>query len=180
LGRADGARDNFLEDNMLASVDDLFLDFLKDIYFAEKKILKSIPKLVKGAQNAELKAALTEHRAETEGQIERLQQVFEILGKPARAKTCEAINGLFEEADELFEDTEAGAVRDAGIVACAQAVEHYEMARYGALIAWAKLAGKGELVTLLQETLEQEKKADELLNKLGTAKVNPEALKQAA
>jgi len=165
---------------MLASVDDLFLDFLKDIYFAEKKILKTIPKLVKGAAHEELKAALTEHRAETEGQIERLQQVFEILGKPARAKTCEAINGLFEEADELFEDTEVGPVRDAGIVACAQAVEHYEMARYGALIAWAELEKQSEIVALLRQTLEEEKKADALLNKLGSSKVNPGALKKAA
>jgi ferritin-like metal-binding protein YciE len=165
---------------MLSSVDDLFLDFLKDIYFAEKKILKTMPKLVKGAANSELKSALTEHRAETEGQIERLQQVFEIIGKPARAKTCEAINGLFEEADELFEDTESGPVRDAGIVACAQAVEHYEMARYGALIAWAQLEKKDEIVKLLKETLEEEKKADSLLSKLAASKVNADALKKAA
>jgi len=165
---------------MLSSVDDLFLDVLKDIYFAEKKILKTIPKLVRGATSPDLKAALTEHRHETEGQIERLQQVFEHLGKPARAKTCEAINGLFEEADELFEDTEAGPVRDAGIVACAQAVEHYEMARYGALIAWAKASKHGDIAKLLQETLDQEKKADALLNKLGTDKINAEALREAA
>jgi len=165
---------------MLSSVDDLFLDFLKDIYFAEKKILKTMPKLVKGAVNSELKTALAEHRAETEEQIERLQQIFEIIGKPARAKTCEAINGLFEEADELLEETEAGPVRDAGIIACAQAVEHYEMARYGALIAWAQLEKKDEVVKLLKETLEQEKKADSLLNKLAASKVNPDALKKAA
>jgi ferritin-like metal-binding protein YciE len=165
---------------MLSNADDLFLDFLKDIYFAEKKILKSIPKLVKGATSPELKEALTAHRHETEGQFERLTQVFEHLGKPARGKTCEAINGLFEESDELFEDTEAGHIRDAGIVACAQAVEHYEMARYGALIAWAKAAKKTEIANLLQQTLDEEKKADALLNKLGNDKINAEALKEAA
>ena len=165
---------------MLSSVDDLFFDFLKDIYFAEKKILKSIPKLVRGATNPDLKTALTNHRQETEGQIERLQQVFEIIGKAARAKTCEAINGLVDEADELMEDTEAGPVRDAGIVACAQAIEHYEIARYGALIAWAKLAKKSDIMSLLQQTLDEEKNANSLLNKIGIDKVNPDALKQVA
>lgn len=165
---------------MIKTVDDLFLDFLKDIYFAEKKILKSLPKMMRASSNPELKTALSEHREETEGQIERLQKVFEILGKPARAKTCEAINGLVEEADELFEASEAGTVRDAGIVACAQAIEHYEIARYGALIAWAKADKKEEIAQLLQEILDQEKKADALLNKLGVSKINNEALKAAA
>jgi ferritin-like metal-binding protein YciE len=165
---------------MLSSLDDLFLDFLKDIYFAEKKILRSIPKLVRGATNPDLKTALTNHREETEGQIERLQQVFEIIGKPARAKTCEAINGLVEECDELFEDTEPDSIRDAGIVACAQAIEHYEIARYGALIAWAKLAKKTDIITLLQQTLDEEKNANTLLNKIGVDKVNPDALKQVS
>ncbi len=165
---------------MIHNTDELFLDFLRDIYYAEKKILKTLPKLVRGAQDPALKEALTHHRNETEGQIERLQQVFEHLGKPARAKTCEAINGLFEEADELFEDTEVGPVRDAGIVACAQAVEHYEMARYGALIAWAKGGKHSEIVTLLQETLTQEKAADAKLNDLGAKTINPAALKVAA
>ena len=165
---------------MLSSVDDLFFDFLKDIYFAEKKILKSIPKLVRGATSPDLKTALTNHRQETEGQIERLQQVFEIIGKAARAKTCEAINGLVDEADELMEDTEAGSIRDAGIVACAQAIEHYEIARYGALIAWATLAKKSDITSLLQQTLDEEKNANSLLNKIGIDKVNPDALKQVA
>jgi ferritin-like metal-binding protein YciE len=165
---------------MFESVDDLFLDFLKDIYFAEKKILRTMPKLVKGAASPELKEALTQHRQETEGQIERLQQVFELIGKPARAKTCEAINGLFEESDELFEDTEVGAVRDAGIIACAQAVEHYEMARYGALIAWARAQKKSDIVSLLQQTFDEEKNADGILTKLGASKINTEALAKAA
>lgn len=165
---------------MIENVDDLFLDFLRDIYFAEKKILRTMPKLVKGAASPELKDALTLHRQETEGQIERLQQVFELIGKPARAKTCEAINGLFEESDELFEDTEIGVVRDAGIIACAQAVEHYEMARYGALIAWAKVQNNSDVVKLLQQTLDEEKNADSILTKLGAGKINTEALAKAA
>jgi ferritin-like metal-binding protein YciE len=164
---------------MLESIDDLFLDFLKDIYFAEKKILRTMPKLIKGTTSPDLKEALTLHRQETEGQIERLQRVFEIIGKPARAKTCEAINGLFEESDELFEDTEAGPVRDAGIVACAQAVEHYEIARYGALIAWAKVLKKADVVELLQQTLSEEKNTDVILTKLGSGKINSEALAKA-
>jgi ferritin-like metal-binding protein YciE len=165
---------------MLTSVDDLFLDFLKDIYFAEKKILKSIPKLVRGATNPDLKTALTNHRQETEAQIERLQQVFEIIGRAARAKTCEAINGLVDEADELIEDSESGSIRDAGIVACAQAIEHYEIARYGALIAWAKNTKKSDIISLLQQTLDEEKNANALLNKIGMDKVNLAALKQVS
>src|ERR1700731_1281677 len=165
---------------MLTSVDDLFLDFLKDIYFAEKKILKSIPKLVRGATNPDLKTALTNHRQETEAQIERLQKVFEIIGRAARAKTCEAINGLVDEADELIEDSESGSIRDAGIVACAQAIEHYEIARYGALIAWAKNTKKSDIISLLQQTLDEEKNANALLNKIGMDKVNLAGLKQVS
>ena len=164
---------------MISSVSDLFLDFLKDIYFAEKAVLKSLPKMARASTNPDLKAALTQHRDETEGQIERLQRVFELIGKPVRSKTCEAINGLIEEANELFEDSEAGNIRDAGIVACAEAVEHYEIARYGALIAWAKAEKKSDIAALLQQTLDEEKKADALLTKLGLEKINPDALKAA-
>lgn len=164
---------------MLSSIDDVFFHFLRDIFYAERQILKSLPKMAKAASSPDLKKALTEHREETEGHVERLQKVFEQLGRPARAKTCEAINGLIEESEELIESTHEGPVRDAGIVACAQAIEHYEMARYGALIAWAKTGGHTEILGLLQETLEEEKKADTLLNKLASDKINEEA-KQAA
>lgn len=135
--------------------------------------------MARASTNSELKAALTQHREETEGQIERLQKVFELIGKPVRAKTCEAINGLIEEAHELFEDSEPGNIRDAGIVACAQAIEHYEIARYGALIAWAKAEKKSDIVAQLQQTLDEEKKTDSLLTKLGLEKINPDALKAA-
>jgi ferritin-like metal-binding protein YciE len=160
----------------MENFDNLFLHFLKDIYYAERQILKSLPKLAKAAQSPDLKKAFTEHREETQGQIERLQQVFELLGKRAQGVTCEAINGLIEECEELLEEhKEPSAVRDAGLIACGQAVEHYEMARYGALIAWAKAAGHTDVVTLLQETLDQEKKADTLLNSLAVQKINGQA-----
>ena len=140
--------------------DELFMHFLKDVYYAERQILKALPKMAKAAQSPQLKAAFTEHRVETQGQIERLQQVFDLLGKRAQTVTCEAINGLIEECEELLEDhKDASAVRDAGLIACGQAVEHYEMARYGALVAWAKAGGHKEVVGLLQATLDEEKKS---------------------
>ena len=115
-----------------------------------------------------------------DGQVERLQKAFEALGKRARGKTCEAINGLIEEGDEIVEEFEQGPVRDAGIVACAQAVEHYEMARYGTIVAWAKAVGADDVARLMQETLDEEKKADSTLNQLAQRVVNQQAVKQAA
>ncbi len=158
---------------------DLFLDTLKDIYFAERQILKALPKMTKAAQDPTLKQGFTAHREETEGQVERLQEVFELLGKRAQGKTCEAIKGIIEECEELLEEaTEPSAVRDAGLIACGQAVEHYEMARYGALIAWAGALGKKDVVALLQANLDQEKKADALLTQV-SGSVNPQAAKAA-
>ena len=122
------------------TLDDLFLTTLKDIYFAERQILKALPKMAKAAENPQLRQAFTAHREETEGQVERLQQIFESLGKRAQGVTCEAIKGLIEECEELLEEAkEPSPVRDAGLIACGQAVEHYEMARYGALIAWDRI-----------------------------------------
>jgi len=164
----------------MQTVNDLFLLFLKDIYFAERQILRALPKMAKAAQSEQLKKALLQHREETETQVERLVQVFEQLGKRAQGVTCEAIKGLVEETEEVIEDFKAGAVRDAGLVACAQAVEHYEMARYGALIAWAKASGLNDAVKLLEETLAEEKKADTLLNELANSQINKEAVKSAA
>jgi ferritin-like metal-binding protein YciE len=159
---------------------DLLLTFMQDVYYAERQILKALPKMAKAAQNEELKQAFTHHREETQGQVERLQQAFEALGKRARGQTCEAINGLIEEGEEVIEEFPEGSVRDAGLAACAQAVEHYEMARYGALIAWAKVAGQNEIVRLMQATLAEEKQADSLLNDLASKHLNQQALKQAA
>jgi ferritin-like metal-binding protein YciE len=163
----------------IKTANDLTLHFLKDIYYAERQILKALPKMVKAAESPELKQAFTMHREETQGQVERLQTVFEALGKRAQGVTCEAINGLIEECEELVEQTEAGPVRDAGLIACAQAVEHYEVARYGALIAWLHGAGMAEAAKPLEETLLQEKAADSKLNELALGVLNEKA-KQAA
>ncbi len=163
----------------MKTVDDLFLHFLQDIYYAERQLLKGLPKMAKGATEPALKEALLAHRDETANQIERLEQVFEMVGKRARGVPCEAIKGLIEETEEVLEETEVGPVRDAGLLACGQAVEHYEMARYGALIAWAQEAGYKEATSLLQQTLEEEKKADRLLNDLAVKhiKLNDLAVK---
>ena len=162
------------------SVNDLLLNFMQDIYYAERQITKALPKMAKAAQSQQLKEAFTHHREETQGQIERLQKAFEVIGKRARGQTCEAVNGLIEETEEVIEEFPEGSVRDAGLAACAQAVEHYEIARYGALIAWAKAMGQNEIVSLLEETLTEEKKADSLLNDLANKDINQQAVKQAA
>lgn len=156
-------------------LDDLFLDTLKDIYYAEKQILRNLPKMAKAAQSAELKRALETHRDETEQQVERLEQIFETLGKPARGKTCQAIVGIVEESQEVMEDYKNTAALDPGLLAAAQAVEHYEISRYGTLIAWAKELGLTDAVKGLTRTLEEEKKTDELLTKLAEQALNPSA-----
>jgi len=125
------------------TLNDLILNFMQDIYYAERQILKALPKMAKAAQSDDLKQALMHHREETEGQVERVQKAFDALGKRARARTCEAINGLIEEGEEVIEEFAEGTVRDAGILANAQAVEHYEMARYGTVIEWAKRPRRG-------------------------------------
>jgi ferritin-like metal-binding protein YciE len=162
------------------SLNDLMLSFMQDVYYAERQILKALPKMAKAAQNDKLKQALLHHREETQGQVERLQKAFEALGRRARGQTCEAINGLVEEGEEVIEEFPAGVVRDAGILANAQAVEHYEMARYGTIIAWAKACGEDQVARLMHETLEEEKKADTLLNSLAKGGLNEQAVKRAA
>jgi ferritin-like metal-binding protein YciE len=164
----------------MKNLDDLFLHFLKDIYYAERQILKALPKMAKAAQSDKVRQAFTVHREETQQQIERLQQVFEQIGKRAAGTTCEAINGIIEEAQELLEEfKEPSPVRDAGLIASGQAVEHYEMARYGALVAFAKAGGHQEVVALLQQTLDEEKKTDTLLNELANKEINVQAAKAA-
>ena len=164
----------------MKTIDDLILHFLQDIYYAERQLLKALPKMAKAAEEPALKEAFLAHRDETVHHIERLDQVFEKLGKRAKAIPCEAIKGLLEEGEELVEQTEAGPVRDAGLVACGQAIEHYEMARYGAMIAWAKVGKHAEIVGLLQKTLDEEKEADTLLNSLANKEINAKAAKMAA
>jgi ferritin-like metal-binding protein YciE len=161
-------------------LEDLFLDGIKDIYYAEKKILKALPKMAKGAEAEEVSAAFQKHRDETENQVERLEQIFDMLGKAARGKTCPAIDGIIEEGSEILEEYDGSPAIDAGLVAAAQAVEHYEIARYGTLIAWAEELGMKDAVKLLQTTLEEESATDEALNALGEGGVNERAMQEAA
>src|ERR1700686_1513852 len=141
-------------------LNDLFYDTLKDIYFAERQILKSLPKMAKAAKSAELRQAFLTHRDETEVHVERLQQVFEIAGKRAQGKTCEAIKGILEEGEEIMEEYSGSEALNAGLLAAAQAVEHYEMSRYGTLKTWAGQLGLKDAVSLLDETLQEEKETD--------------------
>ena len=154
---------------------ELFTETLKDIFYAEKQILRALPKMARAAQAPELKKAFEDHRAETEGHVDRLEQVFELLDKPARGKTCDAIMGIIEEAKEVMEDFKGGEALDAGLTASAQAVEHYEMARYGTLKTWATQLGMKDAAKLLDETLQEEMKADKLLSQIATSTINKKA-----
>jgi ferritin-like metal-binding protein YciE len=162
------------------TLSDLFLAQLKDIYYAEKKIFRTLPKMVKAAQAPELKQAFTAHREETQGQIERLEQVFEMLGKRPQTKPCEAINGIVAEGEETIEDFGESAAIDTGLVAAGQAVEHYEMARYGALNAWAGQLGMSEAAALLNQTLQEEMKAERLLTQIAKRKADQTAATKMA
>jgi ferritin-like metal-binding protein YciE len=162
------------------TLDNLFYDTLKDIYYAEKKIVKALPKMAKATQNAKLQAAFEKHREETEGQIERLEQVFAILGKRAQGNTCPAIDGILEEGEEIMEEYKDTPALDAGLVAAAQAVEHYEITRYGTLKRWATLLGMKDAAKLIDQNLQEESKTDDSLTKLADTEVNDEAMKKAA
>jgi len=161
------------------TLDDLFHETLKDIYYAEKKILTALPKMAKAAQSEELQAAFEKHEGETEGQVDRLEKVFELIDQPAKGKTCDAINGIVEESKEIMKEFRGSAALDAGLLAAAQAVEHYEISRDGTLKTWAKELGLDEAASLLEETLQEEKKTDEALTELAESAVNQEA-QQAA
>ena len=160
-------------------LDDLFLDTLKDIYYAERKILKALPKMAKAAQSPELKAAFEKHEDETEGQVERLQKVFEILGKQPRGKVCPAIDGIIEEGEEIMDEFKGSTALDAGLVSAAQAVEHYEITRYGTLKRWAQELGMKDAVRLLDQTLAEESKTDEALTGIADPVANQKAKKAA-
>jgi ferritin-like metal-binding protein YciE len=153
----------------------LFEEELKDIYWAEKALTKAIPKMIKNATSADLIDALENHLMETEEQVKRVEQVFELTGKKAVAKKCEAMEGLIKEAGEIMEDCEEGAMRDAGIISAGQKVEHYEIASYGTLRQFAETLGLSEAVALLEETLNEEKIADEKLTEVALNAVNVEA-----
>ncbi len=159
----------------MKSMNDLLLHFLQDIYYAEKLGLRGMAKMAKSVENPELKQAILAHRDQSQTQVSRLDQVFEELGKRPRGKTCAAMDGLSEEADEAVEEGEKGPVLDAALIACAQAVEHYEIARYGAMAAWAKTLGLTQSAELLQQTLDEEKESDRLLNDIAERALNQEA-----
>lgn len=154
---------------------DLFHDTLKDVYFAEKKILATLLKMAKAAQSKDLKAAFTKHHKETLGHVKRLEGVFKIMGKPAKAKTCEAILGITKEGAEIMTNYKGMPALDAGLLAAAQAVEHYEMSRYGTLRTWAEELGMNDAAELLEATLKEEKVTDEALTKLADSIVNVDA-----
>jgi ferritin-like metal-binding protein YciE len=160
-------------------MDELFYSLLQDVYYAEKQLLKALPKLAKKSTNINLQEAFSTHRDETEEHVARLEQVFEIIGKRSRGKTCDAILGIIAEGEEVIEDVKDGALRDVGILAAAQAAEHYEMARYGTLREWAKLLGLEQAVDLLDKTLAEEKHADELLTSIAAGGVNESATERA-
>lgn len=158
---------------------DLFLETLKDIYFAEKQILKALPKMARAVQSEDGKAGFLQHRDETQGHIERLEQVFELAGKPARGKTCEAIQGLLSEGEEIMEEFKGSPALDAGLISSAQSVEHYEIARYGTLIAWANELGLKDAVPLLKANLAEEEATDRKLTQLALASANARGTKAA-
>lgn len=161
------------------TLDELFHETLKDIYYAERKILRALPKMARGAKSPELKAAFQKHKDETETQVERLQQVFELIGKPARGKTCPAIDGILEEGEEALQDFADSPALDASLIAAAQAVEHYEIARYGTLRRWAEVLGMKDAAKLLDQTLQEEGMTDESLTQLADGSINQAALEAA-
>lgn len=156
-------------------LNDLFLDTLKDIYFAEKKILSALPKMAKAAQSPKLKAAFEKHLAETDGQVDRLEQVFALLDETPRGKTCDAIIGIIDEGKEVMSEYKGMPAIDAGLLAAAQAVEHYEISRYGTLRTWAAELGLKDAVKLLDATLKEEKNTDATLSQLAETEVNKHA-----
>lgn len=161
------------------TLDELFYDTLKDIYYAEKKILSALPKMAKAAQDRELTAAFEKHRAETEEHVSRLEEVFELIGKKAQGKKCPAIDGIIEEGAEIIQEYKGSPALDAGLIAAAQAVEHYEIARYGTLAAWAELLDMNDAKDLLGTTLDEEEATDEALTGISD-RLNPLAEAEAA
>ena len=157
---------------------DLFIDELKDIYWAEKALTKALPKMAKNATDATLKSSILDHLKVTEGQVARAEKVFGLIGEKVAAKKCEAMAGLLKEGTEIIESTEPGPVRDAGIISACQKVEHYEIASYGTLAAFARILGEKEAVTLLEQTLAEEKDADQTLTNCAEDAINIEADEQ--
>jgi ferritin-like metal-binding protein YciE len=156
----------------IKSMEDLFLHTLQDIYYAENKIVKSLPEMIENAQDAQLKQGLQAHLGETEGHVKRLEQVFQLMGQKPKSVNCPAIDGIIEEAEEVTGEVDDKDVLDAAIIAAGQAVEHYEITRYGSLIAWAKRLGRADAAKILEQTLNEEKAADKKLTTIAEGKVN--------
>ena len=161
--------------NKPKKLEDLFHDTLKDIYYAEKKILTTLPKMAKAARSPDLQAAFKKHHGETETQVKRLEQVFKIIGAKPQAKKCDAINGITDEGKEIMTEYKGSPALDAGLLAGAQAVEHYEISRHGTLKTWAEELGHSDAARLLDATLQEEKKTDAALTQIAEAVVNQEA-----
>jgi len=159
----------------IQTFDDLFLHTLQDIYYAENQIVKSLPEMIENATNTQLKQGLQNHLSETETHVDRLEQVFQMLGKDVQGVDCPAIDGIIEEAEEVSGEVADKDVLDAAIIASGQAVEHYEITRYGSLIAWAKRLGRSDIVKLLEQTLNEEKAADKKLTSIAESQVNLKA-----
>ena len=159
----------------IKTMDDLFVHTLRDIYYAEKRIVKSLPNMIDKATNSDLRDTLSEHLDETNGHVGRLEEVFRLHGVEAKAVTCPAIDGIIEEAEEISGDVADKSVLDAAIISSAQAVEHYEITRYGTLAAWARELGRQDCAMILEETLEEEKEADAKLSALAESRVNAQA-----
>jgi ferritin-like metal-binding protein YciE len=163
----------------IENMEDLFLAEIEDLYDCEKRLTKALPKMAKASTSPELRKAFESHLQETQGHVERLEAVFSEFGKKPKAVPCEAIKGLIEEGEEMIQNTDASPVRDAGIIAAANRVEHYEMAAYGAARTFAQTLRLSKAVSLLQQTLEEEKKADKKLTQIAESSVNDEALRSA-
>lgn len=160
----------------MKTMDDMFNALMQDVYYAEKQLTKTLPKMAKEATDEKLKRAFTNHLKETEGHVERLEKAFEMMDKPARTRKCDGILGIIEEGKEVMDEADDHQVLDAGLIASGQAAEHYEIARYGTLCSWAKLLNKPQIARLLHQTLEEEKKADELLTQIAEHSVNQHAM----
>ena len=159
----------------IVTFEDLFLHQLQDVYYAENQITKALPKMIDKATDSSLKSGFQTHLLETEGQIRRLEQVFDLLGEKAKGATCPAIEGIIKEANEVAGEIEDKAVLDAALIASAQAVEHYEITRYGTLIAWANQLGRADIAAILKETLDEEYATDDKLTAMATSSVNAKA-----
>lgn len=159
---------------------ELFIDELKDIMYAERALLKALPKMAKNASDSSLTASINEHILITENQVVRLSNIFEVLGESDRGKKCEAMEGLIKEGEEILKETEKGPVRDAAIISASQKIEHYEIASYGTLVAFAKILGEDAVAAQLEETLAEEKEADKILTEVAYNAINIKAAEQDA